>query len=204
MAAEWKIIEDYEAGGSMIEVATGNKVSPATVFNVLKRNNVKRRPRGGTKKEFGEREFLMVSKYKAGRTIASIAKQFETSPLMVSTILKKNGIEIRPTNARAEQSHNWTGGRVIDPHGYVLVKLTPKHWLWEFSNNIGYIREHRLVFAAYLGRPLEKWETVHHKDGNRQNNAIANLQLRIGNHGQGQAYVCACCGSNKLKPMEIV
>src|SRR6478609_2658448 len=39
------------------------------------------------------------------------------------------------------------------------------------------ICEHRLLMEAHLGRSLLKTEVVHHKDGNKQNNSIDNLQL---------------------------
>jgi HNH endonuclease len=45
--------------------------------------------------------------------------------------------------------------------------------------------EHRFVMQNHLGRPLLRTETVHHKDGNRANNAIENLELKAGNHGKG-------------------
>lgn len=48
------------------------------------------------------------------------------------------------------------------------------------------VLEHRYVMEQHLGRPLHAEETVHHKDGNRQNNALANLQLFAHNHGPGQ------------------
>ena len=35
----------------------------------------------------------------------------------------------------------------------------------------------RLVMEAYLGRPLESGEVVHHKDGNTLNDDIENLQV---------------------------
>jgi hypothetical protein len=33
------------------------------------------------------------------------------------------------------------------------------------------------------------------RDGNKQNNVIDNLQLRIKSHGSGAAFRCADCGS---------
>ena len=36
---------------------------------------------------------------------------------------------------------------------------------------------HRELMAAFLGRPLLSTEHVHHRDGNRLNNALSNLQL---------------------------
>ena len=47
------------------------------------------------------------------------------------------------------------------------------------------VLEHRVVMERHLGRPLRRNETVHHRDGNRLNNDITNLELWIGNHGSG-------------------
>lgn len=48
------------------------------------------------------------------------------------------------------------------------------------------VQEHRLVMAEYLGRPLLKTEDVHHKDENRANNRIGNLEIKI--HQRHSAY----------------
>lgn len=39
------------------------------------------------------------------------------------------------------------------------------------------IREHRLVMERALGRPLRRDEPIHHKNGNREDNRLENLQL---------------------------
>lgn len=72
-----------------------------------------------------------------------------------------------------EKNYFWNGGRMTDSDGYVLLKV-PDH---PHANNNGYVREHRLVMEARLGRYLLPSEVVHHKDGDRSNNDDANLDM---------------------------
>lgn len=68
----------------------------------------------------------------------------------------------------------WKGGRNVNGHGYVEVRRNGKRKL-----------EHRLVMEQRIGRPLLPTETVHHIDGNRQNNDPANLELWTTRHPTG-------------------
>jgi hypothetical protein len=53
------------------------------------------------------------------------------------------------------------------------------------KNECPRVLEHRLIMAKKLGRPLTRDETVHHKNGNKQDNDPKNLEIHIGNHGKG-------------------
>jgi hypothetical protein len=47
----------------------------------------------------------------------------------------------------------------------------------------GYIKISRLVMAEYLQRPLREEEVVHHKNKNKNDNRIENLEL-FKNHSE--------------------
>ncbi len=103
----------------------------------------------------------------------------------------------------------WKGGRQVTKRGYVELWVAGDDPLAPMIRSItgkfgsGYVGEHRLVMARYLGRPLARYEEVHHIDGNRQNNDLANLQLRVQPHGSGAIYRCRKCGSCDLEAVPL-
>jgi hypothetical protein len=64
-------------------------------------------------------------------------------------------------------------GYVSDKGGYIALHL-PNH---PMANKSGNVYEHRLVMAEHLGRWLSAEESVHHKNGNRKDNRLSNLEL---------------------------
>ena len=108
---------------------------------------------------------------------------------------------------RGSRNPNWRGGRGISNEGYILIRLMPDDLYFPMVNSAKSVGEHRLIMAQHLGRCLESWEIVHHKNGMRGDNRIENLELttvgsHIREHGKGykdgylQGYID---GMNKAK-----
>lgn len=88
----------------------------------------------------------------------------------------------RPCSIRLKSNTgNWKGGVTVHKSGYVL-RLSRDH-----PRAVGsrYVFDHILVMESHLGRYLLPKETVHHKNGIRDDNRIENLELWSGNHPSG-------------------
>lgn len=68
------------------------------------------------------------------------------------------------------------GKKIYTSQGYVLV-CCPEHPNANKGKMHRYIFEHRLVMSNHLRRPLADSEVVHHKNGNKADNRIENLEL---------------------------
>lgn len=74
------------------------------------------------------------------------------------------------------------GSRYTMRNGYVKIHM-PKH---PGAASDGYVLEHRLVMERVLGRYLDKGESVHHKNGRRDDNSPENLELWVKPQPAGQ------------------
>lgn len=74
-------------------------------------------------------------------------------------------------------SHLFKSGRKLHKgYWYLHKSIIPAeyHSMIDKGNRI---LEHRLLYAKYIGRCLHSEEHIHHKDGNKLNNEIENLEI---------------------------
>jgi hypothetical protein len=82
---------------------------------------------------------------------------------------------------KREQHPTWKGGTEIDRDGYVRTYAPDHPW----PRRARYVLEHIRVMELSIGRRLLPGEVVHHRDHDRRNNALDNLELtQAGEHSR--------------------
>ena len=114
--------------------------------------------------------------YDRGLTLREVAAELSYTEEYIRRLMQAAGIPRRPRGQPAGK-HLPSGGRVTDKDGYILLKANDH----PNANSGGYAREHRLIMERMLGRYLLPGEVVDHRDGNKANNAISNLELYASN-----------------------
>ena len=115
--------------------------------------------------------------FQENKGLNRIAKELGVTRTVISRRFEKFGIKkLDPVSAKAvfgsaENSGNWKGGRIVQ-NGYYMVRC-PNHP----KAMLGYVYEHRLVMEQHIGRYLEKDEIVHHKNRDKQDNRLENLEI---------------------------
>lgn len=88
-AIEQQIIIEYNSGKSLSKVGKIFNLNQVTIHNILKRNNITLRTKGGIYKL---NEDSIINEYKSGKTCKEIADKNNVSFNTISNILKKNEI----------------------------------------------------------------------------------------------------------------
>lgn len=75
------------------------------------------------------------------------------------------------------------GAEYLDSKRKLYIRLAEDDPYYDMTFKQGYLgngwtAKARYIMAQHLGRCLDPWEQVHHRDGNKKNFAIENLMLR--------------------------
>ncbi len=200
---QWKeIIAAYQSGKSMNEVADEFNCSWSWVGLLLNHHGIEARPVGASTTPLTEQQQEQIlTMWDEGKAKCNIAQTVGITVRNLTKFLILSGRYVERRVARGEKHHNWTGG-FKKMNGYRFV-LCPDEFA-DMCLSSGYVAEHRLAMARHLGRSLLRRETVHHINGDKLDNRIENLQMRIGNHGKGEAFKCNCCGSCDISPVPLM
>lgn len=192
---ESQVIQMYEDGHALESIAERFDCGSHAIAKIMRRHGVKVRSVGGQNKVIPDDESEQIIRlYRSGMSQTKVGEIVGLSQPVVGRVLKNNGIKPHRKVAKGKRHGNWKGGRNI-VGGYIQLRIKEDHPYYAMTQKNGYVLEHRLVMAEHLGRSLKRHETVHHINGDKQDNRIENLQLRKGKHGKGLVYRCADCGS---------
>jgi hypothetical protein len=139
----------------------------------------------------------VLKEWEQGTGYSAIAVKLGLSVKRVRNTIEAAGHTIEK-RMKAEQHGRWKGGQPYYHSGYKYVWISQEHPFRIMANTNGRVAEHRLVMAEHLGRPLEYHESVHHKNGVRDDNRLENLQLLVKAHPTGYIPRCRCCGSYEI------
>lgn len=89
------MMADYEAGASLISIATARRLGKQTVSRLLSESGVRIRRQGLDEAQVAQ----AVRAYLSGKTIREVADELGVGHSMVWRALKGAGVELRP-NAR--------------------------------------------------------------------------------------------------------
>lgn len=88
--------------------------------------------------------------------------------LLITAVIPQDKYKFK----KGHKTHNFKGWRYCGRNRRYKTLYLPDH---PNADSRGYFREHRYIMEQKIGRYLEKWEEVHHIDGNGLNNSPENL-----------------------------
>ncbi len=194
----WYLSQNWSMGQIAAEVGCNNE----TVRNALIRFDIKRRPvsvAGEGRDRETLHELYIVRKWSMNKIADYQGVHDET----IRQALMRNGIPIRTKSESGKLKvftvehiaklkaaarevnlgktgpahHAWKNARWKDADGYVMMSVNGKA-----------MKEHRYVMEQHLGRPLEPWEEIDHKNLRKDDNRLENLEVLFSEHKRRDWY----------------
>ena len=116
------------------------------------------------------------------RCVCGVAKEINLVHLISGSIVSCG---CSKTTRMIDNTYNWKGGLRVESGGY-LERYVPTH---PSARQNGYVKEHRLIMEKQLNRLLLPNENIHHKNGNKLDNSISNLELWSTSQPSGQRVI---------------
>lgn len=193
LSREMVINEYVNKEVSISQAAKNLGCSHTTLVKAIKEYGLPKKPKTWNRRrknrfpQLQDREWL--EEQLKTRTMLDIAKELGTSSGNVSDHVKRHGLRWKhydrieavreglkkafPNGRSGSAASNWKGGRQITAGGHVYIHR-PDH---PSANKQGYVMEHRLVMEEHIRRYLTIDEVVHHKNEDKLDNRIENLEL---------------------------
>jgi transposase-like protein len=151
-----------------------------------------------------------VLSYVRGEPSTIIASRVGVTHKTVLNWVRRAGHPVRANGSNGKLLVKYPYGPLckITSRGYLGRTLHSDYWLYAAGRQQGKgksrtMLEHRRIMSEHLGRALEAHETVHHLNGDKRDNRIENLELRLGQHGAGQRWMCRKCGGHDITAVSL-
>lgn len=116
--------------------------------------------------------FLATSRH---RICPRCRKQLDKRPCSVCGKLKQRKSNLCKTCYLQSKQYPYSKTKHLNKDGYYYVYYRAH----PFADKSGRVLEHRIIMEQKLGRFLQSFENIHHKNGIKSDNKIENLELWV-------------------------